>query len=42
MNPTISLVIEVEVVTEVVAMAGETKKETSLMDYWGWWRQEGL
>ena len=32
MNPNVSLVIEVEVVTEVAAVAGETMKETGLMD----------
>ena len=34
MNPTISLVTEVEVATEVAAMVGETTEETDLMDYW--------
>ena len=45
MNPTVSLVIEVEVVTEVAAVDGdavvETTKEIALMDHWWWWRQEG-
>ena len=33
MNPTISLVTEVEVVTEVVAVAREIMEETGLMDH---------
>ena len=32
MNPTISLVTEVEVAIEVVSVAGETMEETGLMD----------
>ena len=32
MNPTISLVTEVEVATEVVAMVGETIEEIGLID----------
>ena len=32
MNPTVSLVTKVEVATEVAAMAGETTKETGMMD----------
>ena len=34
MNPTISLVTEVEVATEVAAVARETMEETGLMDHW--------
>ena len=34
MNPTISLVTEVEVAIEVAAVVGETTKETGLMDHW--------
>ena len=45
MNPTVSLVTEVEVATKVVAVDGatvaETIEETGLMDCWWWWRQEG-
>ena len=45
MNPTISLVTEVEVATEVAAADGatvvETMEEIGLMDRWCWWRQEG-
>ena len=45
MNPTVSLVTEVEVATKVVAADGavvvETTEETSLMDHWWRWRQEG-
>ena len=45
MNPTISLVIEVEVVTKVAAVDGvvviETMEETGLMEHHWWWRQEG-
>ena len=45
MNPTISLVTEVEVATEVVAAnraaVVETTEETGLMDRWWWCRQEG-
>ena len=45
MSPTISLVTEVEVVTEVAAANGaavaETMEEIGLMDrWWWWWRQE--
>ena len=44
MSPTISLVTEVEVATEVAAVDGvviaEKMEETSLMDHWWWWRQE--
>ena len=37
MNPIVSLVTEVEVTTEVAAVAVETTKETSLMDHrWRW------
>ena len=32
MNPNVSLVTEVEVATEVAAVAGETTKVTGLMD----------
>ena len=32
MNPIVSMVTEVEVVTEVAAMAGETMEETGLME----------
>ena len=45
MNPTVSLVIEVEVGTEVATVDGaivvEKTKETGMMDLWWWWRQEG-
>ena len=34
MNPNVFLVTEVEVSTEVVAVAGETMEETRLMDCW--------
>ena len=41
MNPTISLVTEVEVAaTDGAAVAGKMG-ETGLMDHWWWWRQEG-
>ena len=40
MNPTISLVTEVEVTVADGAAVVETTKETSLMDHWWWWRQE--
>ena len=33
MNPTVSLVTEVEVATEVAALAREITKETGLMDH---------
>ena len=33
MNPTISLVTEVEVATKVAVVARETTEETSLMDH---------
>ena len=33
MNPTVSLVTEVEVTTVVAAVAGETMEETGLMDH---------
>ena len=33
MNPTITLVTEVEVVTEVMVVAKETTEETGLMDH---------
>ena len=33
MNPIVSLVTEVEVATEVVAVGGETMEETGLMDH---------
>ena len=43
MNPNVSLVTEVEVVTEVATMDGvtvaEIMEETGLMDHWWWWRQ---
>ena len=46
MNPTISLVTEVEVATKVADADGvvvtKTTEETGLMDRWWWWRQEGL
>ena len=42
MNPTVSLVTEVEVATEFVATDGatvvETTEEIGLMDHWWWWR----
>ena len=51
MNPTVSWVTKVEVVTEDAAVAGvaatdgaalvETMEEIALMDRWWWWRQEG-
>ena len=34
MNPNFSLVTEVEVATEVIAVVGETTEERSLMDHW--------
>ena len=39
MNPNVSLVIEVEVMTEIVAVDGETMEETGPMDCRLWWRQ---
>ena len=33
MNPNVSLVTEVEVVTEVAAVAGETTEEIGMMDH---------
>ena len=33
MNPIVSLLNEVEVVTEVAVVAGETMEETGLMDH---------
>ena len=33
MNPIVSLVSEFEVTTKVVAVAGETTKDTDLMDH---------
>ena len=41
MNPTVSLVTEVEVVAADEATVAETTEETGLMDNWWWWRQEG-
>ena len=45
MNPIVSLVIEVEVATEVTAangaMVAETMEEIGLIDRWWWWREEG-
>ena len=34
MNPNVSLVTEVEVETEVAAIARETMEEMGLMDHW--------
>ena len=42
MNPTISLVTEGEVVTDIAMVGRKTMEETGLMDYQWWWRQEGL
>ena len=46
MDPSVSLVIEVKVATEVAVVNGavvvETMEETGLMDHWRWWRQEVL
>ena len=41
MNPTVSLVTEVEVATADGASVTETMEETGMMDHWWWWRQEG-
>ena len=45
MNPTISLVTEVEVATKVADADGvvvaKTMEETGLMDRWWWWRRAG-
>ena len=42
MNPTVSLVTEVEVATKVANADGDvvakTTEETGLMDHWWWWR----